>query len=181
MISIKNVFKIVAIIALLAVLSNVSAAATDVILKPSSQILESGDTFTVSPGETFTIDVFVSPDVDIAGMQFDLLFDSSKFQIGDVNEGNLFKQSGMGTFFVAASVNSNLLDDTYGCILGAADVSTPATFASITVTVNEQANGRSVFILKDTVISDSKGNAVNLGIVNTEVNILFLDIDQDHG
>ena len=168
MICIKNVFKIIAIITLLAVLSNVSAAATDVILQPSSQILE--------PGETFTIDVFVSPDVDIAGMQFDLLFDSSKFQVEGVNEGTLFKQSGMGTFFVAAPVNSGLLDDTYGCILGAADVSTPATFASITVTVKEQASGSSAFLLKDIMISDPTGNAVNLGIVNTEVAILAFDI-----
>ncbi|NPE31125.1 hypothetical protein HNV12_24850 [Methanococcoides sp. SA1] len=176
MICIKNVFKIVAIITLLAVLSNVSAAATDVILQPSSQILEPGDAFTVSPGETFTIDVFVSPDVDIAGMQFDLLFDSSKFQVEGVNEGTLFRQSGMGTFFVGAPVSSGLLDNTYGCILGAADVSTPGTFASITVTVREQASGSSAFLLKDIMISDPTGNAVDLGIVNTEVVILALDI-----
>jgi len=148
MFSIKNVFMVVIIITLFAALSNVSAAASDVFLKPSSQV--------VAPGETFTIEVFVSPDVDIAGMQFDLLFDGSKFQITDVSEGNLFKQSGMGTFFVAGSVNSGQINDA------------------------EQASGKSDLVLKDVIISDPTGNAVDLEIINTEVIILVFDINQDH-
>lgn len=172
MFSIKNVFMVVFIITLFAALSNVSAAASDVVLKPSSQV--------VAPGETFTIDIFVSPDVDIAGMQFDLLYDGSKFQITDVSEGNLFKQSGMGTFFVAGSVNSGQINDAYGCILGASDTSTPATFASITLTTDEQASGKSDLVLKDVIISDPTGNAVDLEIINTEVIILVFDINQDH-
>ncbi|ABE51694.1 cohesin domain-containing protein [Methanococcoides burtonii] len=196
MFSIRKVLSIVAIIALVVVLSNISAASTDVILNPSSQINEpgsagtsspgmaftvsSGEVLNVAPGETFNVDVFVSPDVDIAGMQFDLLFDSSKFQIDSVTEGNLFKQSGMGTFFVAASVTPGLLDNTYGCILGNAAVLTPANFATITITANEHASGRSAFILKDVIVSDPKGNAVNVGILNTEVAILVFDISSEH-
>ncbi|MCD4822375.1 MAG: hypothetical protein K8R11_10000 [Methanococcoides sp.] len=172
MFSIKNVFMIVFIITLFAALSNVSAAASDVVLKPSSQV--------VAPGETFTIDIFVSPDVDIAGMQFDLLYDGSKFQITDVNEGNLFKQSGMGTFFVAGSINSDQINDAYGCILGASDTSTPATFASITLAADEQASGKSDLVLKDVIISDPNGNAVDIEIMNTEVIILVFDVNQDH-
>ncbi|WP_135606232.1 cohesin domain-containing protein [Methanococcoides sp. NM1] len=172
MFSIKKILIVATIITLLAVLTNVSAAASDVTLIPSSEV--------VAPDETFTVDIFVSPDVDIAGMQFDLLFDSSQFQIAGVNEDNLFKQSGMGTFFVEGSVNSGLLNDAYGCILGASDVSTPATFAIITVTATEQANGRSELLLRDVMISDSTGNAVDLDITNTEITILIFDINQDN-
>ncbi|NPE27871.1 hypothetical protein HNV12_07840 [Methanococcoides sp. SA1] len=175
------------------VLSNVSAASTDVILNPSSQINEpgsaspgmaftvsSGEVFNVAPGETFNVDVFVSPDVDIAGMQFDLLFDSSKFRIDSVTEGNLFKQSGMSTFFVAASVSQGLLDNTYGCILGNSAVLAPANFATVTMTANEHASGRSAFILKDVIVSDPRGNAVNVGILNTEVSVLVFDISSEN-
>lgn len=172
MFSIKKILIVATIITLLAVLTNVSAAASDVTLKPSSQI--------VAPGETFTVDIFVSPDVDIAGMQFDLLFDSSQFHVSDVSEGSLFRQSGMDSFFVEGSVNSGLLNDAYGCILGASDVSTPATFAIITVTATEQANGRSELLLRDVMISDSTGNAVDLDITNTEITILIFDINQDN-
>ncbi|WP_440951619.1 cohesin domain-containing protein [Methanococcoides sp. FTZ1] len=161
-----------AIFALFVATVNVSAAASDVILKPSSQ--------TVTPGETFTIDVFVSPDVDIAGMQFDLVFDGNQFQVSEAIEGNLFKQSGMDSFFVAGSVNSGLLDDAYGCILGASDVATPANFASVTVTATEQAKGRSELVLTDVIISDPSGNAVDIELTNTVITVAIVDVNQDN-
>ncbi|WP_445475254.1 cohesin domain-containing protein [Methanococcoides methylutens] len=172
MFSIKRILIVAIMITLLAGLTNVSAAASDVTLKPSSQ--------TVAPGETFTVDIFVSPDVDIAGMQFDLFFDGSQFHVSDVSEGSLFKQSGLDTFFVEGSVNSGLINDAYGCVLGASDVSTPATFATITVTATEQANGRSELVLRNVVVSDPKGNAVDIDITNTEISVLFFDINQDN-
>ncbi|SET00444.1 Cohesin domain-containing protein [Methanococcoides vulcani] len=170
--SIKKILIVATIITLLVGLTNVSAAASDVTLKPSSQ--------TIAPGETFTVEIFVSPDVDIAGIQFDLLFDSSQFQVSDVSEGSLFKQSGMDTFFVSGSVNSGLLNDAYGCILGASDVATPATFAIITLTATEQANGRSELVLKDVIISDPEGNSVDLELTNTVISVLIFDINQDN-
>ncbi|MGM0770367.1 MAG: cohesin domain-containing protein [Halobacteriota archaeon] len=160
------------LLVLLAAMSSASAASSDVILNPSSQI--------VTPGETFTVDIFVSPDVDIAGMQFDLVFDSSQFQVSEASEGSLFKQSGMDTFFVAGSVNSNLLNDAYGCILGASDVSTPANFASVTVTATEQARGSSELVLKDVIISDPSGNAVDIELTNTVISIVIVDVNQDN-
>ncbi|WP_135611339.1 cohesin domain-containing protein [Methanococcoides sp. AM1] len=170
--SIKKILMVVTLITLLVGLTNVSAAASDVTLKPSSQ--------TIAPGESFTVDVFVSPDVDIAGIQFDLLFDSSQFQVSDVSEGSLFKQSGMNTFFVSGSANSGLINDAYGCILGASDVTTPATFAIITLTATEQAKGRSELVLKDVIISDPEGNSVDLELTNTVISVLVFDINQDH-
>ncbi|MEL4304288.1 cohesin domain-containing protein [Methanococcoides sp. LMO-2] len=171
MFGIKKFLIVAAMFALFAATANVSAAASDVTLEPSSQI--------VTPGETFTVNIFVSPDVDIAGMQFDLVFDSSQFQISEASEGSLFKQSGMGTFFVSGSVNSGLLNDAYGCILGASDVATPANFASVSVTATEQSNGRSELVLKDVIISDPSGNAVDIELTNTVISVVIVDINQD--
>jgi hypothetical protein len=172
MFSRKKILVVATLLVLMAAMSNVSSAASDVTLKPSSHI--------VAPGETFTVVIFVSPDVDIAGMQFDLVFDNSQFQVSEASEGNLFKQSGMDTFFVAGSVNSGLLNDAYGCILGASDVSTPANFASITVTATEQANGRSELVLKDVIISDPAGNSVDLELNNAVISVLIFDVNQDN-
>lgn len=172
MFRIKKILVVATLLVLLAAMSNVSAASSDVTLKPSSQI--------VAPGETFTVDVFVSPDVDIAGMQFDLVFDSSQFQVSEASEGSLFKQSGMETFFVAGSVNPGLLNDAYGCILGASDVETPANFASVTVTATAQANGNSELVLKDVIISDPSGNAVDSKLTNTVISVFIFDVNQDN-
>ncbi|AKB85439.1 cohesin domain-containing protein [Methanococcoides methylutens] len=171
MFGIKKFLIVAAMFALFAATANVSAAASDVTLEPSSQI--------VTPGDTFTVNIFVSPDVDIAGMQFDLVFDSSQFQVSEASEGSLFKQSGMDTFFVAGSVNSGLLNDAYGCILGASDVATPANFASVTVTATEQSNGRSELVLKDVIISDPSGNAVDIELTNAVISVVIVDINQD--
>ena len=90
----------------------------------------------VSIGETFDVDIYVIPHEDMAGMQFDLSYDSSIIQVNSVTEGDLFKQSDFPTLFVGGTIDNDMgfVNDIYGNILDASSVSTSGTFAHLNLT-----------------------------------------------
>ena len=160
----KKVIKLVFAFAIVSLFSINSCTAAGISLIPSSQV--------VSAGDTFTVDVFVEPDVAIAGMQFDLEFDETKMHVAGVTEGDLLAQSGMGTLFNAGTIEFGSLSDVYGTILGAANVVTPSAFATITMVVDAQDVGTSAINLKNVIISDPEGHAVDIEITNSLVEIV---------
>ncbi|MBN1624693.1 MAG: hypothetical protein JW903_10010 [Clostridia bacterium] len=168
----KKIFRLVLLLALLVGFCGCEASASSVMLKPSSGV--------VSAGETFTVDVFVEPEVAIAGVQFDLEFDGSKIHLDNaaeyVAEGELFKQSGHGTFFVSGTSGPGLLQNVYGTILGAASVSTPGVFATVTLTADEHSTGISTISLVNVIISDPGSHAIEIEVKNTIVEIEDLEI-----
>ncbi len=151
------------ILALFISLGTFTASASSVTLNVSPQV--------ISAGESFTVDVFVEPDVAIAGMQFNLEFDETKVHVDGVTEGNLFTQSGMRTFFNNGLVEPGLLSNVYGTILGASNVSTPAAFATITMVVDEQDRATSTLNLTNVIISDPNGHAVEVEVTNAIIEI----------
>ena len=140
-----------------------TASASSVTLNVSPQV--------ISAGESFTVDVFVEPDVAIAGMQFNLEFDETKVHVDSVTEGSLFTQSGLGTFFNNGLIEPGLLSNVYGTILGASNVSTPAAFATITMVVDEQDRATSTLNLTNVIISDPNGHAVEVEVTNAIIEI----------
>ncbi|NPE31004.1 hypothetical protein HNV12_24225 [Methanococcoides sp. SA1] len=162
--SIKNV-TIITIFLLLLVFGCFNSTATEITLEPSTQI--------ATTGESFTVDVFVSPGTAIAGLQFDLEFDSSKIQVDSVSEGLLFSQNGALTFFNAGSIDNNAgtLSGVYSLIMGSPGVVGPESAASITMSVKEQATGTSTISLKNVIISDSLGFAIEALVRNTTLTI----------
>ncbi|WP_407356132.1 cohesin domain-containing protein [Methanolobus sp. WCC5] len=136
------------------------AIASELTLRPSAEV--------ILPGDIFTVDVFVAPDTGITGMQLDLVFDASKVRIENVEEGSLFKQSGMDTVFSKGIIEDDLLKDVYGCILGDETVSTAATFATVTFSLDTQASDSLTLDLSNVILSDQAGNAletVSTGII----------------
>ncbi|HJH28802.1 MAG TPA: hypothetical protein C5S51_03795 [Methanosarcinaceae archaeon] len=93
-------------------------------------------------------------------MQFNLEFDDTKMHVVDVAEGNLFTQSGMGTYFNAGTIESGSVNNVYGTILGAANVKIPSVFATITLVVDAQNTTTSNINLKNVIVSDPEGNAI---------------------
>ncbi|MDA0525243.1 cohesin domain-containing protein [Methanococcoides alaskense] len=124
-------------------------------------------------GESFTVDVFVSPDTTIAGLQLDLEFDSSKIQVDSVSEGLFFSQNGDPTFFNAGNIDNNAgtLSGVYSLIMGSPGILEPESVASITMSVKEQATGTSTISLKNVIISDSLGSAIEALVINTTLTI----------
>ncbi len=178
----KTVLKSTIVIISLTVLMNlfcISSLASEVILYPSSK--------TVSVGDTFTVDVFVKPDAEITGMQFDLEYDNSMVSIEKVEEKELFIQSGMSTIFNEGTIETGILRNVYGCILGDKSVSTPATFARITLYLGEENSDTLNLDLKNVVISDSEGNSLSTITTGIAIDINENntsqkpgDYDQDH-
>ncbi|MCM1988025.1 hypothetical protein KDK67_13770 [Methanococcoides seepicolus] len=160
-----KVITIITIFLLLLVFSCFNSAAADVTLESSTQI--------ATYGENFTIDVFVTPDAAIAGLQFDLDFDSSKIQIDSVSEGILLSQNGASTFFSDGNTDNNVgaLSNVYGLILAPSSIIEPESFASITMSVKEQATSTATIGLKNVIISDPSGNPLSVLIKNTTLTI----------
>jgi hypothetical protein len=156
---------ILTIFLLLLVFGCFNSTATVVTLEPSTQI--------VTTGESFTVDVFVTPDTAIAGLQFDLEFDSSKIKIDSVSEGLLFSQNGASTFFNAGNIDNNAgtLSGFYSLILGSSGILEPESAASITMSVKEQVTGTSTIGLKNVIISDPLGSATEALVRNTTLTI----------
>lgn len=149
-----------------------TAAASSVTLILSPQIISAGD--------TFTVDIFVEPNVAIAGMQFNLEFNDTIVHVDDVTEGGLFTQSGMGTFFNNGSIEPGLLSNVYGAILGASNVSTPAAFATITMVVNTEDAATLPLNLTNVIISDPTGLSVEVEVINATIDFFSIyDVNGD--
>ena len=127
----------------------------------------------VSPGEQFAMEIVVEPGTAIAGIQFDLAFDSSLVTVDDIAEGNLLSQDGATTYF-----RSGTIDNVAGIIRGVAGaittpgqvVSSPGTFATITLTAGMQG-GTSPFTLSGVVVGDVDGQPVPTNVVSGQVAI----------
>jgi hypothetical protein len=159
----KVIFSLITLIAILTVLISNASAASKVSLQPSSK--------SINAGENITVDVIVTPDTQIAGMQFDLDFDGSAFQVVDVTEGKLLKQNGQSTLFSPGQAGDGTLRSVYGCILGSTSVSTPGTFATITLSSRTGAQGTSQLYLKNVTISSSAAKPVEARLVNTSITV----------
>ena len=129
----------------------------------------------VSCGETFTIDIVVSPEVAVAGSQFDLSFDPSLIAADDVEEGDFLNQNGASTYF-----SSGTIDNEAGNIVGVAGaittpgqtVSTEGIFATISFTAKEiEEEVTSPLDLLNVIVGDIDGNAVLVSVHDGNVTI----------
>jgi hypothetical protein len=139
--------------------------ATAVSVEPASKV--------VGIGETFSVDILVDPDTDIAGVQFNLSFDASVVTANSITEGNLLKQGGASTFFIPGT-----MDNVAGTITGVAGaittsgetVSQPGIFATISFTAGT-ADGISALDLSNVTVGDSQGRAVDLTVTDGLVTV----------
>ena len=128
------------LVAVVLMLAAVPIAATDVAFAQVTLVYISPSSQTVSPGQVFTVDVYVEPAEPISGVQAALSFDPSLLTANSVTEGGLLNQGGtIPTFFIPGTINDSA-GTIYliGCtIFGAATVSDPGTFVTISFTAKE--------------------------------------------
>jgi hypothetical protein len=137
-----------------------AAETTTVTISTPTELIESGEQFSVS--------ITVVPGTAIAGMQFDLHFDPSLVTVDDIKEGDFLEQGGASTFF-----NSGNIDNQAGTIRGAfgaitspgETVSTPGTFATITLTARKQS-GSCPLSLSSVIVGDIEGNSLPVSLGN---------------
>ena len=120
----------------------------------------------VAPGNIFTVEITVDPKVAIAGIQFDLSFDSSLITVDTIEEGDLLNQNGASTYFTTGTI-----DNDAGTVAGVAGaittpgqtVSSPGTFAIITFTAGTDG-GTSPLDLLNVIVGNIEGNAVPIEV-----------------
>jgi hypothetical protein len=139
--------------------------ATAVIVQPASKV--------VGIGETFTVAVYVTPDVQIAGVQFSLSFTPSVVTANAVTQGNLLTQGGAVTFFQAGTINNGVgtITNVAGAIITpGASVSTPGTFATVSLTAAGAA-GTSALDLSNVIVGNKNGQAVAITVTDGSVTV----------
>jgi hypothetical protein len=144
---------------------------TEVYILPAGQ--------TVGAGGTFTVDVAVDPATAIAGAQLNLGFDPSLLSANTVTEGNLLKQGGAPTLFSCSggcppgTIDNvaGTIANVYGAILQAGGtVSSPGTFATITLTAKPKA-GNSTLHLWNVLVGDAAGHPVAVAVIDGSVTV----------
>ena len=139
-----------------------AADTTTVSIDPSSQI--------VSSGETFTVNVSCVPGQPIKSFEFKLSFDASLLQVNSVTEGDIF--DGYDTFFNAGTINNTAgtVVDVYGLIMGSGNVSDSGTFVSVSCTAKD-VSGTSTLALSSVGVTNETAYVsitVNNGTVQVD-------------
>ena len=121
----------------------------------------------IDENHAFIISLYVEPDVSISGGEINLAFDSSLVSVTSVSEGDMLNQSGASTIFNPGIIDNSLgtVTNIYGLILGKSNVTTPGTFATISV-VALNKSGICNFEMSNVVISNSKGQALPVIVTN---------------
>jgi hypothetical protein len=139
--------------------------ATAVTVEPATQ--------NVGTGATFTVGIHIAPDTAICAVQFDLSFDPSLVTANNVTEGNLLKQGGASTFFLAGTINNvaGTITGVAGTTLGANQtVSLPGTFATISFTAKTVA-GTSALHLSNVGVGNASANWVPITVADGNVTV----------
>jgi len=117
----------------------------------------------IIPGGNFDLNIRVDPlGIPIAGIQTDILYDSSLVKINTIKEGNLFTQNGANSYFNSGIVNNftGTAMNIYSFIFGQNSIFTPGTFIVVNMTATGIA-GTSKINLSNVKISDPNGTWFN--------------------
>ena len=173
---------------------------TSVSIDPSTQ--------TVSPGGSFTVDVFCVPGQPIKSFEFMITFNPSLVRVNSVSEGDIF--DGYPTFFNNGSIDNigGTIENIYGLILGSGIVSSSGTFVTVSFTA-KSTSGTSTITLSNVGVTNNSGyvpivvsggsvqiiasnqppvfsavsptnSTINIPITRTSLSVTIRDPDGDH-
>jgi hypothetical protein len=137
---------------------------TAVTVEPASKV--------VGIGDIFTVDIFIDPDTNIAGAQFNLSFDALVVTANGVTEGNLLSQGGASTFCMTGTIDNlaGTITDVVGAVAApGASVSASGTFATVSFTA--MAAGASALDLSNVIVANILGQAVAMTVTGGSVTV----------
>ena len=126
----------------------------------------------VYPGP-FTVNVTVDPAEPIAGVQFNLSFNTSLMSADSVTERDLLNQDGASTYFSPGTIDNTAgtINSVAGVITSpGATVSSPGVFATIRMTA-KSIEGTSPLDLSNVIVGDINGNPVTIMVNDGTVTI----------
>ena len=124
---------------------------------------------TVNNGSNFQVDVTISPLVPIAGAQFNLSFNPNLVNVNSISEGNLFKQNGAQTYFMAGNIDNvaGTIKNVACSIIGNNSVSSQGILATIYFTA--KSVGDCPLILSNVIVANQQAQSVNTTINNGDI------------
>ncbi|ACV62817.1 S-layer domain protein [Desulfofarcimen acetoxidans DSM 771] len=126
----------------------------------------------VSAGDTFTLNVLISPATAIAGAQFNLSYNPAVLQVDTVTGGGLLNQNGNTSFFMPGVIDNTagLLKNVAGAITTpGGEVSEAGALAA--VSFKAKASGTSDLVLSNVKAGNKEGQAVPVQITGGSVAI----------
>lgn len=160
--------------------------ATTVSGSPNSIANISPPSQTVSPGETFSVDVYCTPGQPIKSFEFKLSFDESRLQVNSVTKGDIF--DGHQTIFNSGKIDNvnGSITDVYGLILGPGNVSSPGTLVTISFTAKTSA-GTSLLHLYDLGVTNETEYVPittddgGVTVYNPDTSLVFSEVTPEEG
>ncbi|MCD4822376.1 MAG: PGF-pre-PGF domain-containing protein [Methanococcoides sp.] len=118
------------------------------------------------------MNIYLQPDLPIAGMQFDLSYDSKLIEVVQVSEGEFLRQDGALVWFSPGEIDgpNGKIDSVYGLILDKTSVTEPEIFATIQMTAGN-VSGTSSLEISNVVVSDNQGLIIPIDVVNGVITI----------
>lgn len=119
------------------------------------------------------MNIYLQPDLPVAGMQFDLSYDSKLVKVVQVSEGEFLRQDGALVWFNPGEIDSSngKIDSVYGLILDKTSVTEPEVFAIIHMSASN-VSGTSSLEISNVVASDTQGQIVPIDVVNGSITIV---------
>ena len=132
----------------------------------------SPQTQSIGENKDFILNIYVEPDAPISGAEFDLIFDNSLVNVKDIQEGDLFKQTGETTMFSSGTVDNSLgtVTGVHSFILGKNMVTTPGTLATVYLSTTN-SSGECKLQLSNVVVSNSSGYSIPTTVIDGTVRI----------
>lgn len=124
----------------------------------------------VKPGQPFTIDVILSPNELVSGVQFDLSFTGDvDYTVANVEEGDFFsKHIALTTFGSIVNSGSTSYSTIYSAALGPNQVSESGNLATIQI-IAGSSTGYLDIGLSDVIVSNSNSQASPYKVENAKV------------
>ncbi|MGM0770368.1 MAG: PGF-pre-PGF domain-containing protein [Halobacteriota archaeon] len=161
----SNVFSLLLFSLLVIACLSVVATASNISIIPASN--------DVGENAEFTVNVYIDePDLPVAGIQFDFLYNNDLVNVISVSEGDFLVQDGALVLFNPGKIESSTgnIDSIYGLILDKTSVTGPGYVAVIQMK-SGNGTGTSALSLSNVIISDTQGQMIPTNITNGSIRI----------
>ena len=144
---------------------------TYTLVSPGTGFAFSADTTSVRVGDTFTVRVNAEKISDLAGWQFDLIFDPDVLEAVEVREGNFLKRSGGTTFFQRGTI-----DNTAGKIASVSSAlisknGVTGTGNLLSVVFSAKADGNGELTLRNFQLGSNTGDVIPAGVRDLTITV----------
>ena len=136
---------------------------------PDNSISVSPINQTVSPQQTFDVDIYCTPSEPIKAFELTVLFDESILRAVSVSEGNIFND--FETFFNSGTIDNinGKISEIYGLILGKGTTTEPGTFITISFDAKDVTDSSLIELVDVGITNETQYLSVTLTNGNVQV------------